>query len=198
MALMTPHQTRSPRPSLTWAILFIVRLWVRVDLHFPRLNKLGEFLHSILLLVNRQPELHINGISTRTARNDKIPIDTGEKKWISLLLRTSGLWRSLTLEFHCYAVRTVPAGVLIASFRSASVMFQLLPRRVYPSRTSPPSMSQAAHGWPGREFLWNLRPARAVAAKRRKSSARIFWRDDMIVVFTGRWDGQMGGRWGFG
>jgi len=48
-------------------MLFIVRLWVRVDLHLPRLNKLGEFLHSILLLVNRQSELHNNDISIRTA-----------------------------------------------------------------------------------------------------------------------------------
>jgi hypothetical protein len=138
----------------------------------------------------------INEISTRTARNDEIPIDAGDRNMdltFASNVCTLGSW-SLTLEFHCHAVSTVPAGVLIAALSSASVMFQLLPRRVYPSRTSPPLMSQAAHGWPGREFLWDLRPARAVAAKRRRISAGIFWGDGMIVAFTGRWDGQMGGR----
>jgi hypothetical protein len=106
---------------------------VRIDPYLPRLNKLEQLFHSILLLVNRQPELHSNDRSAfEQPANDGISIDAGEANMdltFASNVWTLGSW-SLTPDFHCHAVTTVPAGLLSAALSSASVMFQLLPRRL--------------------------------------------------------------------
>jgi hypothetical protein len=51
---------------------------VRIDPYLPRLNQLEQFLHSILLLVNRQPELHSNDTSaSEQLVNDESSIEAG-------------------------------------------------------------------------------------------------------------------------
>lgn len=53
---------------------------VRVDPYLPRLNKLEQLLHSVLLLVNWQPELHSNDTSAfEPLANDASFVDADEE-----------------------------------------------------------------------------------------------------------------------